>query len=104
MFQDLDCSPLQQDHYHCQQLTLSLSAPYCFFSTVFVRHTLTNPQSSLCLSLSLFHSTEMIYFVSPPLLLLLLYSSAALGVSAELHHSVWILNPHTGDARANTGE
>lgn len=56
MFQDLDCSPLQQDHYHCQQLTLSLSAPYCFFSTVFVRHTLTNPQTHNPLCVSVFLS------------------------------------------------
>lgn len=68
-FQDLDCSLPQRDHYHCQHLTrsalyrLSLSATHTCTNT----HTQThNPlAASLCLPLSAFHSTEMIYFVSP---------------------------------------
>lgn len=72
MFQDLDCSPLQQDHHAASS---RLSAPRRFFSTLFVRHTLTNPQSSLCLRLSLSFRRDDLFCFSP----LLLHSSAALG-------------------------
>lgn len=106
MFQDLECSPPQQVHYYCQHLTLS--APYRFFSVLFVcntyTYTHTNSHTSTRLFVSPFFSLSFhrddLFCFSP----LLLQFSAALGVSAELHHSVWILNPHTGDARANTGE
>lgn len=53
MFQDLDCSPLQQDHYHCQQLTLSLSLLPIASSLQSLSVTHSQTHNPLCVSVFL---------------------------------------------------
>lgn len=62
-FQDLDRSLPQKDPYHCQQLTCSALYRFSLSVTHTDTHKLTILHPPLCVSA--FHSTEMIYFVSP---------------------------------------